>query len=666
MSLPAPILDDRKFQQIVDEAKKRIPHYCEEWTDHNVSDPGVMIIELFAWMTEMMLYRMNRIPDRHYIQFLNMLGIKLDAPVPAQAPVTFWLTVPQETAVLIPAGVEVASTQTATERAIVFTTRHDFTIEPPQLTAVLSEVATQKVNEKQFISHNLRHLLNGYDPVGVFSPVPQANDALYFGFANDLSHHILGLDMVWDTASGAGIDPTLPPIIWEAATGSEEQRWQPCEVDIDTTRGLNVPGELHLHLPAMHRLRLQGQSLYWVRARVLPITTADRQRGMRPYQETPKLIQVTAQSWGGTTTAVHAQTIHNEFIGHSDGTPGQRFKLQRAPLLTRQPGETLMVEHNGQQQLWQEVSDFAQSTAADPHFILDSVSGELRFGPAVRQQDGSIRMFGAVPPRGASLTFRRYRVGGGLAGNVDAGVINTLKTAIPYIARVSNRQPARGGMDAETVEAAMMRAPLAIRARDRAMTADDFEYLAQRALPGRIARVRCLQARPVDVPNIQPGQVYVLVIPRVRYPAGYLSPEDLRLSEADQQAITAYLDERRLLTTSLNVRAPVYRWVSVQVSLGALPGVDEGQVEKNVLARLYQFLNPLTGGAEGKGWPFGRDLFVADIYQALQNVAGVAFIRNVSLFLAAPGGERVGQPVERVDVVAHGVVVSGIHEVVFV
>ena len=80
MSLNAPILDDRRFQDIVNEAKKRIPQYCEEWTDHNVSDPGVTLIELFAWMTDMMLYRMNQMPRRHYIKFLDMLGITLDAP----------------------------------------------------------------------------------------------------------------------------------------------------------------------------------------------------------------------------------------------------------------------------------------------------------------------------------------------------------------------------------------------------------------------------------------------------------------------------------------------------------------------------------------------------------------------------------------------------------
>lgn len=667
MSLQTPILDDRRFQDIVNEAKKRIPQYCEEWTDHNVSDPGVTLIELFAWMTDMMLYRMNQVPRKHYIKFLDMLGITLDGPVSARVPVSFWLSAPQETAVLIPAGTEVASTQTATERAIVFTTEDDFQVQIPQLEAVISEVATQRAYEKRFVNHNQRRLSAGFDVVEVFSPVPQINDALYLGFSNDLSNHILGLDMVWDTASGAGVDPTLPPYLWEVATGRQEDRWQPCEVEMDSTRGFNSGGQVQLHLPQMYRYRINGQSLYWVRVRIREITQPERREGMRPYQTTPRLQQVGVSTWGGTTWASHAQTITHELLGRSTGIPGQEVRLQMAPVLAREAGEHLLVEVDNVLQVWREVPDFTHSNDHDHHYTLDSLTGQIRFGPAVRQRDGAIRMYGAVPPRKATLTYQRYRTGGGLMGNVDTNVLNTLKTAIPYIARVTNRQAAQGGLDAETLETAMMRAPLALQSRDRAVTARDFEFLTQRALPSQVARVRCLQARPVEAGQaVPPGLVYVLVIPHVRYAAGYLTPTELQLAQSDLDTVTAYLDDRRLLTTSLSVRTPAYRWVSVRVRLGALPEADEGAVERGVMARLYRFLNPLTGGADGKGWPFGRDLFLSDIYQALQGTDGVAFIRNVELYAAAPGGERIGQPVDNLDVVAHGVVASGVHEVVFV
>ena len=80
MTLPTPRLDDRTFQDLVDEAKRRIPRLAPEWTDHNVSDPGVALIELFAYMTDQLLYRVNRVPDRHYVKFLELIGLRLFPP----------------------------------------------------------------------------------------------------------------------------------------------------------------------------------------------------------------------------------------------------------------------------------------------------------------------------------------------------------------------------------------------------------------------------------------------------------------------------------------------------------------------------------------------------------------------------------------------------------
>jgi predicted phage baseplate assembly protein len=104
MPLPVPNLDDRTFQDIVDQAKTLIPHYCPTWTDHNVSDPGVALIELFAWMTDLMLYRINQVPDTVYVKLLDMIGVRLQPPRAAQAPVTFLLSAPQPNPIVIARG----------------------------------------------------------------------------------------------------------------------------------------------------------------------------------------------------------------------------------------------------------------------------------------------------------------------------------------------------------------------------------------------------------------------------------------------------------------------------------------------------------------------------------------------------------------------------------
>src|SRR5437660_7921898 len=133
MSLPAPNLDDRRFQDIVDEAKRRIPQYCPEWTDHNVSDPGVALIELFSWMTDLLLYRLNQTPDKMYVKFLELLGIRLEAPRAANVPITFHLSAAQPGDVVIPENTEVATVRTESNPAIIFTTESNLIIRPPVL-----------------------------------------------------------------------------------------------------------------------------------------------------------------------------------------------------------------------------------------------------------------------------------------------------------------------------------------------------------------------------------------------------------------------------------------------------------------------------------------------------------------------------------------------------
>ena len=669
MPLTAPKLDDRHFQDLVDEAKKRIPHYTDKWTDHNVSDPGVTLIELFAWLTDTTLYRLNRVPEKHYVKFMEMLGVTLKPPVPAKVMVTFWLSAAQETDRLIAAGTEVASTQTETERSIVFTTDDDFIITPPVLKRVFSHVTSRQ--ERTFkTGPRLRGLAAGLSAgqqYQVFSDKPQVDDALYLGFENDLSHHILRLDMEWKHADAAGPNPDLPPYVWEVSSGAPGQSWQPCYVEMDTTKAMNGNGRIQIHLPEMGQQPVNKKKLYWLRARLKEISAVEQKEGMIPYSKSPILIKLTASTQGGIVQSTHAQTIRNELIGNSDGSTGQRFHLQVTPILKRQAGEHLLVQVDGEEpQPWAEVADFAETDGDTRCYTLDSVTGELRFGPAIRQPDGTIKLYGAIPPRGARLTFQQYRYGGGDEGNVDAGVLNTLKTAIPYISRVSNGQAAQGGLDAETLADAMVRAPQIMRHRDRAVTADDFKDLALQTPNVSIERVKCLQPLPSEAGRVAPGQVYVLVIPRVRHPQGYLLPEQLQLDQGDIDRLTAFLDERRLLTTRLFVRPPAYRWVASRVRLRANPDAEQTAVEEEVLACLYRFLNPLKGGPDGIGWPFGRELFLSDVYQSLQGMADVQFIRSVELFITEPGTGPQGDPVESVEVVAHGVIASGVHEVEFV
>src|ERR1700756_4516140 len=141
MALRVPNLDDRRFQDLVDDAKRLVQQKCPEWTDHNVSDPGVTLIETFAWMTDQVLYRLNRVPERNYVKFLELIGVRLFPPTAARAAITFWLAGPQPAPVHIRPGTQVATVRTDSDEAIVFTTVGDLPIIPCGLARVGSSLA---------------------------------------------------------------------------------------------------------------------------------------------------------------------------------------------------------------------------------------------------------------------------------------------------------------------------------------------------------------------------------------------------------------------------------------------------------------------------------------------------------------------------------------------
>lgn len=649
MALPAPHLDDRRFQQFVDDAKRYIQQRCPEWTDHNVSDPGVTLIEAVAHMADQIVYRLNRVPEKNHLAFLDLLGVTLFPPSAARADVTFWLSAPQPEPVVLPAGTEVATGRTETEEAVVFATEDDLTVVPCELDAVLrQEVGTTPEDCGQDIF--------GGNDVSVFSAAPQPGDTLLFGLSAAVPRcaAVLQLDSRVD---GVGVDPRQPPLLWEAWTADG---WAECEVAEDSTGGLNRPGEVVLHIPAGHTGSRVGRTdAAWLRCRVVEAAP-----GQPFYSASPTVRSASAFTIGGTTAAAHAVVVQDELLGESAGVPGQRVRLAHAPVVADRPPLRLEVSDGDGWQEWQVVTDFAASGPHDRHITLEEATGEIAFGPSVREPDGSIRQFGAVPVKGSVIRVPSYRTGGGRSGNVARGAIQALRSSIPYVARVENREAARGGVDGETVQEAKVRAPITLRAQERAVTARDYEELARRAAP-EAARIACLAVDPAEpstgaasTSGPEAGRtgrtgenaVRVLVVPQaVPDRGGRLRFEQLVPGEELLGRVTQFLDERRPVGTRLAVGPPFYQGVTVVATLHSFRAARADRVRAEALDALYAYLDPLTGGAHGDGWPFGRPLRSGEIFAALQRVPGVELVDEVLLHPADPLTGRRGDATDRIE-----------------
>jgi predicted phage baseplate assembly protein len=645
MPLPAPNLDDRRFQDLVDDAKRMVMRRCPEWTDHNVSDPGVTLIETFAFMTDQLLFRLNQVPDRLYVKFLELIGLRLIPATPAQADVTFWLAAPAIASVGIPMGTNVATLRTEQDESVVFSTGVDLQIVP----CSLNRIATRGAGQDAQLDRTDE--LKMGQPFQAFSEVPRVDDVMLVGLSNPVPNCVVRLDFDC-RVEGVGVHPDHPPLEWEAWNGKE---WKRCKVSKDGTGALNTAGQVHVHVPGDHEAAvLGGDAAGWLRARVVEVP-----EDVPTYGASPLVTALSASTVGATVEANHCEIIEEEMLGESEGVPGQQFTASRRPVVIGAGAATLESMSDDGWVEWHPVHSFAGSGPDDRHYILDGESGIVHFGPAIREPDGGVRQYGAVPPYGATIRLRAYATGGGRLGNVGKGAIQTLKSSIPFVDRVENLEAAWGGVDGESVDEAKARGPILLRTRSRAVTAEDYEAITQEAAPD-VARVRCVTAGDDDT---DPGSVRVLIVPAAAEVGGRIDFAELVPGEETLQRITERLDEVRLIGTRVLVTPPRYRGVTVVARVIARPRLDKARVRADAVEALYKYLNPISGGRDGRGWEFGRPVQAGDVYALLQRVRGVDLVEDVRLFGANPvTGER-GEEAQRLDVDPHSLIFSFEHHV---
>jgi hypothetical protein len=370
--------------------------------------------------------------------------------------------------------------------------------------------------------------------------------------------------------------------------------------------------------------------------------------------------------------ALQRQTVEDELLGSSSAEPDQVFFFTQVPVL---PGEAIEVrELSGaraqvelpllrEELLAQGSTEDDVRTVRDPrtgrvtevwvrwqarphlyfsgpderHYVVERAGGRLIFG------DGRN---GRIPPAGANnVRARRYRSGGGVAGNVPAGTITQLLGAAPFVQEVTNPRPADGGADGELPEQVTARGPRTLRHRGRALSARDYEALAREASPG-LAAARAL---PATAPNGRPapGWVTVIIVPQSAEPQPFPSFELRR-------RVQAHLAARAPATLAgerIGVIGPTYLPIGLNATVIPRDVSEAGRVRRRVEAAAARFLHPLTGGPEGRGWPFGRDVYQSDVAALLEGVAGVDYIAELVLLLDdTPQGERVPVPPVRIVV----------------
>lgn len=663
MALISPILDNRSYQQLRDELVKRITVYAPEWTDHNESDPGVALLELFAYLGESMLFQFNQIPDSTQLAFLRLLGVQPRIATTAQVMVAVTTELAN--------GVQILQGSEAKAGSVSFETSDEVYAWPLDSAAAgkqpLTDVGPLTRAETDRRDDALaRAGLSPSADAAFYTTVevpadPMAPDATPLDVSTTLDQS-LWIALLGKPATdlsqlagrtlfvGIGFDEAVPPafdlqqigpdgsvpyaaanlgaappaMLWQIWNGpGQTPSLTPLDVLGDTTGGLVSTGVVKLQLPKTLPVIDPSQLLAGDASSPPPLTDqkqASRVVGWlqvsRPDGENDAIHRV---SWVGLNAvgAEQALTVAAaELLGTGTGDADQQYALTKQPVL---PGTVrLQVEGVDGWQDWTEVDSFVRGGPDDLYFSVDYSSGIVDFGS------------GRAPQIGERIRVLSYRYGGGAAGNVAAGAITGASGV-----KAANPMPAAGGADPATLTDAMDQIPADVHRSDRAVIASDFRDLAMQA--GPVARAEPLPLLHPDTPDVNAaGVISVVVFPTedLRDPAAPL-PDHALLRE-----VARYLDDRRLVTTELYVIPPTYKPIEVSVGVQVRDGYQVDAVRRWVELILRQYLSPLPPyGPDGGGWPLGRTVRRAELEAIAVQVEGVEYL--VGLQLAEPGSNAV-------------------------
>jgi predicted phage baseplate assembly protein len=755
--IEAPQLDDLRFDRTVEELVRRIPTYAPEWTDHNPSDPGISLIQLFAYVTEQIGYRLNRVPEKNHIQLLELLGVRLQPAHAARTVLALLLSNPStlvgyrlapgaKAKARIGTPPPVFETDAAidvvpAEMTVLVTTLYPHlddvtnTDGPPDTTTPLPEHVP--ANDSEW----LRVVWDGkapklkdmpIDPVPLWKPdgVEQSylwvgldfNAALNAGFRDvrvtlslqfdDDEQPDLTKDVRCVTPRPAGEEPVA--VDWLAYFDAADQQTRIVSGRIDdTTAQLSRSGSIRFTVP--HTI---GAIATWAplrpattvgpleaclvmadamsstlatatfpaltaadyRSIVNPAVTAahDAADKVKPAIDHPldPGLRARAKGWLRLTLPSHeadaaprrmrmatfnlvavtnAETVTNEIIGRGTGRPGQQLSLAHSNVVAGTLDVAMQEAIDAATPLvnWREVRNLDEVGPFDSAFECDLESGVITFGDGGRIASGGIGRGGRIPPlvpNTGDIVARRYRFGGGRAGEVPVGAIVSLDTPSAGVSDVVNVVAATGGRDSETLEQAKRRVRKELSSRSRAVTASDFEWIALQTPDVRVGRAeivplrrplsaagaaptvpsppRCgplLPAGPAGLDRFTaPGAVTVVVVPDGPGPEPTPVPSFLR-------AVCRQLDAHRLVTTEIHVVPPQFcRICKVYVRVRSAPGYTRATLQTLVEQTLGSYLHVLTGGDSGRGFPFGAQLHVADLIARVLRTEGIERVEMLS------------------------------------
>jgi hypothetical protein len=669
MPIPQYRLDDRNFDDLVKELVARIPSHTPEWTNPQAGDPGRTLIDLFAWLGDTLLYRVNLLPERQRLEFLRLLNIPMR---PAQAATGLVSLVVKNTKTDQPVYVP---QYTKIKGAVDFETVDEISVLPVSgMVFVKRRPSAEEGEVVASIKGDLERVYNITADTGEeYITTPLYDDFRMdysgFDFAKDTIDQTVWIALLASDEdetlvtqvkksfnpdkNGArviniGIEPRVKvyefdDYVQESITMKELWQWEmpstredsddlaytipylPLDIKKDTTGGFIKRGIVQLALPAADQIALPENSVdenVFAGTGNHPPRIDDEKIAkrlvswirLRPRQKSASL----ALDWVGINAVKIDQfrTIKNVIASTANGAPDLMINLPGTSI--EKSSFLLQVEEkDAGYQAWHALP-LHMADRTDKVFELDSEAGTVKFGDGLR---------GAIPEDGCRIRIPLMRYGGGEKGNMGPGNLKAI--AHPDL-EVVQAIPTQDGKDSETLDEAEKRIPKVLKHSERAVTEDDYKQIAAETPGIELGRVEVLpkfkpQQKLFDII----GVISVMVLPKAfsRRPSNP-RPDRNILSRVHQR-----LDERRPIGVELYVIGAEYVPLGVGVAITIRDGFQKNQVFQNVKDALYDFLWPLSpGGHMQTGWPLGQLVDNQELAVIVARVSGVLTVEGVTLF----------------------------------
>ncbi len=677
MPLPVPNLDDRRFDDLVAEAKDRLSNHLPELTQIAPGDPANAFVDLFAFLTETILYRSNLIPERQRRIFLNLLQIPIRPAKPAMG-----------VACIDASGYSANLPNTVySGTQLDGSVKHRFTtlseVQPTPLTMVV--MSKEKVNAKQLLAMGmtLEELKQQYGLSAKQTPVPfqpkhhqipqqhltlsGTIDHFYYlallapktlkDQITPLRENLAGTVVNFAISPNDGVPSDqlneLSPrkLNWELVTVNElnQTLFIPLTQISDSSNGGRKTGVVRLKLPSNAQLfeRINDPDpMFSGLADYPPELPSDMDTSLlvawvRLSCDDDPNLELSYLGINGVD--VIAQGLAKDrMLGKGNGRPSQSLQLEHTDI---DPGSMMLeVEHNSQWQPWYQVDYLAGYSQEDLIYKLDASTGTILFGNGLDS--------GKRPPVAMRIRAASYRYGGGSESNIQA---EQLTEIVDGSDRLKLRQefPFTGGRDAETVVEAEKRIPQYLSHRNRAVTAEDYQVLVEFNPVNPVAKATVVKGlipgnKIEALRENVPGVVSLFVMPPQPVPTvdQYPKPAQGLLKDVFQ-----YLVPRVPVGTELYILSPEFIPFAATISVEVMDSDTEIETLNQVEKTLIEFVWPLApGGFHDNGWIMGENLNPNDLLTQVARVPGVRSVNRVSLFVPTntPGQWRALKPGESI------------------